>query len=145
MFMAEAGSQGLWTDKDAAQVEAHVAKATGPGSTIVCASGISPSVSIHLGSLRELMTVHLVCEELRARGHSVEHIHSWDDFDRFRKVPVGLPDTFAQHVGKPLCDIPDPLGKYESYAVRHMSEFERSMDQLGIRPRFIRQSREYRA
>src|SRR4051794_29904111 len=138
-------NQGHWIDRVAAQVEEHVRKTKGEGAHIVCASGISPSGSIHLGNLRELMTVHLVCEELRARGHHVEHIHSWDDFDRFRKVPVGIPDSYAQQIGKPICDIPDPGGEYDSYASRHIAEFERSMDRLGIRPRYIRQSKEYRA
>ena len=138
-------SQGHWIDRVAQQVEEHVRRTKGEGAHVVCASGISPSGSIHLGNLRELMTVHLVCEELRARGHNVEHIHSWDDFDRFRKVPVGIPDSFAQQIGKPICDIPDPGGEYDSYASRHIAEFERSMDRLGIRPRYIRQSKEYRA
>src|ERR1700745_1081507 len=105
-------SQGHWIDRVAAQVEAHVRNTKGEGAHIVCASGISPSGSIHLGNLRELMTVHLVRDTLRARGHTVEHIHSWDDFDRFRKVPVGIPDSFAAQIGKPICDIPDPGGEY---------------------------------
>ncbi|HEX3359042.1 MAG TPA: lysine--tRNA ligase, partial [Tepidisphaeraceae bacterium] len=138
-------SQGHWIDRVAAQVEEHVRRNKGEGASVVCASGISPSGSIHLGNLRELMTVHLVCEELRSRGLTVEHIHSWDDFDRFRKVPVGVPDAFAAHIGKPICDIPDPGDEYDSYASRHIAEFQKSMEQLGIRPRYIRQSQEYRA
>ena len=128
--------QGHWIDRVAEQVEEHVRRTKGESAHIVCASGISPSGTIHLGNLRELITVHLVCEELRARGHDVEHIHSWDDFDRFRKVPVGVPDSFAQHVGKPICDIPDPGGEYDSYASRHIAEF-RALDGSARHPAAI--------
>ncbi|HEY1016285.1 MAG TPA: lysine--tRNA ligase [Herpetosiphonaceae bacterium] len=133
-----------WTEQVAEQIERRVLADKGAGATIVCASGISPSGPIHLGNMREEMTVHLVAEALRERGHMTEHIHSWDDFDRLRKVPKGVPDAFAQYIGMPLCDIPDPFGEYGSYAERHIAEFTASMDQLGIRPRYVRQSIAYR-
>lgn len=111
---------------------------------MICASGISPSGPVHLGNLREVMTVHLIAQELSARGHEVEHLHFWDDYDRLRKIPAGVPPEFARYLGCPLADVPDPLGEYESYAARYMSEFTRGLQQLGIAPRFIRQSQEYR-
>ena len=48
------------------------------------------------------MTVHLVAEELRTRGCPVEHLHFWDDYDRLRKIPTGVPEEFARHLGRPL-------------------------------------------
>src|SRR5436190_22023539 len=109
-----------WVTKIAERVEAHVRQTKGEHATIVCASGVSPSGPIHLGNLREVMTVHLVTEELRLRGWNAVHIHSWDDFDRLRKVPAGVPPEFAGHVGRALADIPDPKREYESYGMRHM-------------------------
>jgi lysyl-tRNA synthetase class 1 len=111
----------------------------------VCASGITPSGVIHLGNLREVMTVHFVAEALRQRGWDVEHIHSWDDFDRFRKVPAGVSADFSQYIGRPVCDVPDPEGQFESYAVRYMTYFSDAIAQLGIRINYIRQSQAYRA
>src|SRR5919202_2485204 len=61
-----------------------------PGKPVVVTSGLSPSGPIHLGNLREVMTPHLVADEIRRRGEDVVHILSWDDFDRFRKVPAGV-------------------------------------------------------
>ena len=134
-----------WTEQVADKVEQHVRLHKGDHATIVCASGISPSGPIHLGNLRELMTVHLVSEELRSRGWNVDHIHSWDDFDRLRKIPAGAPEEFGRYIGNAICDVPDPWGEYESYAMRYMTEFERAVEQAGVRPRYIRQSRAYRA
>lgn len=54
---------------------------------LVCASGLSPSGPIHLGNLREVMTPHLVADEIRRRGRDCRHLLSWDDYDRFRRVP----------------------------------------------------------
>jgi lysyl-tRNA synthetase class 1 len=133
-----------WAEMVADRVEQHVLRHKGEGAAIVCASGISPSGPIHLGNLRELMTVHLVSEELRARGREVTHLHSWDDFDRLRKVPSNTPEEFSRYIGSALCDVPDPLGEYESYAARYMTEFERAAERIGVRPRYIRQSRAYR-
>jgi len=55
-----------------------------PGKPVVCASGLSPSGPVHLGNLREVLTLNLVADEIRRRGVPCEHIISWDDSDRFR-------------------------------------------------------------
>jgi lysyl-tRNA synthetase, class I len=106
----------------------------------VCASGISPSGQIHLGNLREVFTTHLVAEALRRHGHEVVHLHSWDDYDRFRKVPAGVDPSFEQYVGRPLASIPDPGGEYDSYADRYMDQFRAELEVLGIRMTERRQS-----
>ncbi len=133
-----------WVQKVADVVERRVGQTKGDQAAIVCASGISPSGPIHLGNLREVMTVHFVAEELRRRGRAVRHIHSWDDFDRLRKAPEGVGPQFAEHIGRPLCDVPDPWGEHESYAARYMTEFEQALARLGVEPQWIRQSAAYR-
>lgn len=136
-----------WIEQTADAVEAFAAAKPNPPEVIVCASGVSPSGSIHLGNLREVMTVHLVVEELLRRGVRAEHVHSWDDYDRFRKVPAGVPESFAEHIGKPLASVPDPGGEYASYADRHIAEFEAAAARLGIvsgkNIRYVRQSVAY--
>lgn len=84
-----------------------------PGKPVVVASGLSPSGPIHLGNLREVMTPHLVADEIRRRGHQVRHLISWDDYDRYRKVPAGIAgvdESWAEHIGKPLTSVPAPEG-----------------------------------
>jgi lysyl-tRNA synthetase class 1 len=76
---------------------------------LVCATGISPSGPIHLGNLREIMVPHFVADELRRQGHDLRHILSWDDYDRLRKVPAGIPELFAEHIGQPLTSVPESL------------------------------------
>ncbi|HET9123329.1 MAG TPA: lysine--tRNA ligase [Solirubrobacteraceae bacterium] len=136
----------LWEDALADQVITSRAErgVTGP---IVCASGISPSGPIHLGNLREVFTTHLVAEALRRRGEEVVHLHSWDDYDRFRKVPAGVDPGFERYVGMPLARIPDPTRADGggSYAEHFMDELRASLEVLGIRMTERRQSELYPA
>jgi lysyl-tRNA synthetase, class I len=133
-----------WVSRTADAVEERVAS-RGPTSPIVCASGISPSGPIHLGNLREAMTTHLVVEELRRRGRVAEHLHSWDDYDRLRKVPAGIDPSFHAHIGKPIAQVPDPSGEYDSWATRFIVEFQDAAERMGLRPRWVRQSLAYPA
>jgi lysyl-tRNA synthetase class 1 len=56
-----------WVSGLADQVIA-AAERRAPGKPVVVASGLSPSGPIHLGNLREVMTPHLVADEIRRRG-----------------------------------------------------------------------------
>lgn len=120
-----------------------------PGRTIVCASGISPSGPIHLGNFRELITPHLVADEIKRRGIDCEHILSWDDYDRFRRVPKnqpGVDDSWEAHVGKPLTSVPPPHGSpYASWAEHYKAPLIEVMEQLGIEVRQISQTAQYTA
>lgn len=119
------------------------------GIKVVCASGISPSGPIHMGNLREVMTPHLVADEIRRRGIDCEHIISWDDFDRFRKVPkgiAGVDDSWAEHIGKPLTSVPPPAGSSASSWAEHFrSQLEESLAELGVEYRGISQTEKYTA
>ncbi|WPR01356.1 class I tRNA ligase family protein, partial [Treponema pallidum] len=45
-----------------------------------CASGITPSGTVHIGNFREIISVDLVVRALRDQGKSVRFVHSWDDY-----------------------------------------------------------------
>jgi lysyl-tRNA synthetase, class I len=139
---ASAETASSWMDRLAMKIERDAASGP-PGQTLVCASGISPSGPIHMGNLREVFTTHLVVEALRARGHSAVHLHSWDDYDRLRKVPAGVDPSFAEHIGKPLAAVPDPAGQLGSYADHFIAEFSAALDALGIEVHGVRQSQRY--
>jgi lysyl-tRNA synthetase class 1 len=132
----------LWADRLAAEVLEHRTAADGP---IVCASGISPSGPIHMGNLREVLTTHLVVQALRARGVDAIHLHSWDDYDRLRKVPAGVDPSFSEHVGRPLAAVPDPYGDLPSWADRFILEFDEALARLGVVISGRRQSELYPA
>nr|WP_027346633.1 lysine--tRNA ligase [Hamadaea tsunoensis] len=140
--------QGDWVSRFADEVIAE-AERRAPGKTIVCASGLSPSGPIHLGNLREVMTPHLVADEIRRRGYDCVHVLSWDDFDRYRKVPVGagVDDLgWEEHIGKPLTSVPAPPGSaYASWAEHFKQPMIEAMARLGIEVHAISQTEKYTA
>lgn len=111
--------------------------------TIICASGISPSGPIHLGNLREVMTTHFICEEIKSRGYDAIHLHSWDDYDRLRNVVAGLEKELSEHIGRPLAAVPDPYGTQDSYASHFITEFTGPLKRMGVQMHEVRQSDQY--
>ncbi|GAA2505290.1 lysine--tRNA ligase [Streptomyces longisporus] len=118
-----------------------------PGKPVVVASGLSPSGPIHLGNLREVMTPHLVADEIRRRGHQVRHLISWDDYDRYRKVPAGVAgvdETWAEHIGKPLTSVPAPKGSaHPNWAEHFKAAMIASLAELGVEFDGISQTAQY--
>ncbi|MDE0243219.1 MAG: lysine--tRNA ligase [Candidatus Kaiserbacteria bacterium] len=114
-------------------------------TTFVCASGISPSGPVHFGNLREVITTYAVAEALERRGKKTSFIYSWDDFDRFRKIPSGLPNTYEEHIGKPLSALPSPTNSNQSYAAFYEQGFESALQSLNIRPTYRYQTQEYQS
>ncbi|MFB7332733.1 lysine--tRNA ligase [Streptomyces adustus] len=116
---------------------------------VVVASGLSPSGPIHLGNLREVMTPHLVADEIRRRGRQVRHLISWDDYDRYRKVPQGIPgvdDSWAEHIGKPLTSVPAPKGSsYPNWAEHFKAAMVEALAELGVEFDGISQTEQYTA
>lgn len=96
------------------------------------AAGISPSGVVHFGNFRDVVTAHLVREALVKKGKNARLIFSWDNFDRFRKVPLGVPESFTEHIGKPLSKIPSPESSGHSYAEYFQQPFVEAMQELGI-------------
>ncbi|MEV4619831.1 lysine--tRNA ligase [Asanoa sp. NPDC049573] len=132
-----------WVARFADEVIAE-ADRRAPGKPIVCASGLSPSGPVHLGNQRELMTPHLVADEIRRRGREVRHLLSWDDFDRFRKVPAGIDPSWAEHIGKPLTAVPAPAGsEYPNWAEHFKAPLMAAMTRLGIEVTPISQTAMY--
>ncbi|MFJ9179125.1 lysine--tRNA ligase [Streptomyces sp. NPDC102360] len=120
-----------------------------PGKPVVVASGLSPSGPIHLGNLREVMTPHLVADEIRRRGYTVRHLISWDDYDRYRKVPNGVPGTdasWADHIGKPLTSVPAPQGSaYPNWAEHFKAAMVEALAEMGVEFDGISQTEQYQA
>jgi lysyl-tRNA synthetase, class I len=139
---AEAVDQD-WVSRLADEVLAE-SERRAPGRPVVCASGLSPSGPIHLGNLREIMVPHLVADEIRRRGIECRHLLSWDDYDRFRKVPAGIDPSWAEHIGKPLSSVPAPPGSdCSSWAEHFRAPMLKALSVLGIEVEAISQTERY--
>ncbi len=103
----------------------------------VCAAGVSPSGSVHIGNFRDIATPLFVCKALEAAGKKAKLIISWDEFDRCRKIPANVQavvgDTYDKYIGCPYVDIPDPFGCHENYARHFEEEFLNAIKPFGIK------------
>lgn len=132
-----------WADKTAFRI----VRQKGDRESYVCASGISPSGTVHLGNFREIISVDLVVRALKDLGKSVRFIYSWDDFDAFRKVPADTPSeaSLESYLRRPIIHVPDPSGRDESFARANERSVEMVLGRLGINPEYIYQSERYTA
>ena len=102
----------------------------------VCAAGVSPSGSVHIGNFRDVATSLMVVRALQKKGKKAKLLFSWDEYDRCRKIPANVQavvgSDYDKYIGSPYVDIPDPWGCHENYAKHFEEEFLKSMEQFGI-------------
>lgn len=116
-----------------------------PEGEIVVSSGVSPSGTYHLGTLREVLTAEIVAVEVRRRGREARHIHVCDDLDVFRKVPADVDPSFEQYLGMPLCDVPSPDGKAASYADYFVQALIDAAKEMKLSMELVRAHEKYRS
>ena len=90
-----------------------------PNAPVRFETGFGPSGLPHIGTFAEVARTTWV-------QHAFEFLSGWptqliafsDDMDGLRKVPTNMPQQkmLAEHIGKPLCQIPDPFRQSESYS-----------------------------
>ena len=102
----------------------------------VCAAGVSPSGSVHIGNFRDIATSYMVLKALEKQGKKARLLISWDDYDRCRKIPANVQavvgNDYDKYIGCPYVDIPDPWGCHENYAKHFEEEFLRGIAPFGI-------------
>ena len=106
-----------WAD----QYAQKIIRERGDLDVYTCASGITPSGTVHIGNFREIISVDLVVRALRRFGKNVRFIYSWDDYDVFRKVPENMEkkEELEKYLRFPITMVPDTSGNETSYARHH--------------------------
>ena len=82
-------------------------------------TGFGPSGLPHIGTFAEVARTTWVREAFEfMTGWPTQLIAFSDDMDGLRKVPENMPQQkmLTEHLGKPLCRIPDPFNQSESYS-----------------------------
>ncbi|MHC6201723.1 lysine--tRNA ligase [Breznakiellaceae bacterium SP9] len=132
-----------WADETAAKI----IREKGDKTCYTCASGITPSGTVHIGNFREIISVDLVAQALKDAGKSVRFIYSWDDYDVFRKVPLNMPkyEELTTYLRQPITMVPDPWERDSSYARHHEVDVETKLPLVGIHPEYLYQAERYRA
>jgi lysyl-tRNA synthetase, class I len=110
---------------------------------LIIFSGTTPSGTVHAGNFRDTITMYTVFLALKSRGVDVEHFQSWDDFDRFRKVPGNVPKDWEKYIGLPVSGVPDPWGCCKSYAEHFEKQYIAELKVVGVDCKHVYQTKMY--
>jgi lysyl-tRNA synthetase class 1 len=111
------------------------------GEPMLFETGYGPSGLPHIGTFNEVARTSFVrraYEELTG-GAPTRLVAFSDDMDGLRKVPDNVPNQamLAGYLGKPLTQIPDPFGLFESFAHHNNAMLRRFLDQFGFEYEFV--------
>jgi lysyl-tRNA synthetase class 1 len=95
----------------------------------------TPSGTVHIGSLRGPVILDTIWRALRARGLEAELLYGIDDYDPMDAQALLTPDAVEREMGRPLFQVPDPVGDcHPSYARHFAGIFIDTFSGLGIHP-----------
>ncbi len=126
--------------------------AAGQPAPVLFETGYGPSGLPHIGTFQEVLRTTLVrraYETLTANENGVSAptrlVAFSDDMDGLRKVPDNVPNKalLDANLGKPLTRIPDPFGKYESFAHHNNAMLREFLDRFGFDYEFVSASDRY--
>ncbi len=135
-----------WPFKEARKLHQRLGEA--PPAPVRFETGFGPSGLPHIGTFAEVARTTWVRNAYEAlSGRPTELIAFSDDMDGLRKVPLNLPnqEMLRQHIGRPLCAIPDPFGQFESYSAHMNHKLREMLDVYGFDYRFQSSAEAYRS
>ena len=108
----------------------------GHAAPVLFETGYGPSGLPHIGTFNEVLRTTMVrhAYEALTGGAATRLIAFSDDMDGLRKVPDNVPNgaMLAEYLGKPLTRIPDPFGKFESFAAHNNAILRDFLDRFGF-------------
>lgn len=104
----------------------------------------TPSGRVHVGALRGVVLHGLIHQLLIEKGEQSTFSYVYNDMDPMDAFPGYLPESFKQHMGKPLFQIPSHETGAESMAHLYADEFTKVFNSLGFNPKILRSSEMYR-
>ncbi len=122
----------------------------GEDKTVLFETGYGPSGLPHIGTFGEVARTTMVrhaFEVLTEGRRKTRLICFSDDMDGLRKVPTNVPnqEMLKQHLEKPLTVVPDPFGKFESFAHHNNAMLRNFLDRFSFEYEFFSATQCYRA
>src|ERR1700758_5541972 len=129
-----------WPFEEARKIVARLARR--PKSEIIFETGYGPSGLPHIGTFGEVARTTMVRHAFRVLTDDrikTRLIAFSDDMDGLRKVPDNIPnkEMVAQHLNKPLTEVPDPFGTHASFGEHNNARLRAFLDQFGFDYEFM--------
>lgn len=116
-------------------------------SQVLFQTGYGPSGLPHIGTFAEVARTTWVRQAFAQMSDTPTALYAFsDNVDGFRQIPTNLPnkEMLVEHLGKPLCDIPDPFGEKESFSGYMNSKLQEFLDHFGFSYTFKASHEHYR-
>ena len=141
-------TSAAWPFEEARKLVARVEK-TGQ-TEVLFETGYGPSGLPHIGTFGEVARTTMVRHafEILTEGRIATRLLAFsDDMDGLRKVPDNIPnkELLIPHMGKPLTEIPDPFGKFESFAHHNNAMLRAFLDRFGFDYEFASSTQYYKS
>ncbi|MBK5265181.1 MAG: lysine--tRNA ligase [Alphaproteobacteria bacterium] len=137
-----------WPYEEARKLLKRYAKGAPDKGYVLFETGYGPSGLPHIGTFNEVLRTTMVRKAYEELSDIPTRLIAFsDDMDGLRKVPDNVPnqDMLTQHLGKPLTAIPDPFGKFESFAHHNNAMLREFLDRFGFEYEFLSATEYYRA
>ncbi|MFV2003414.1 MAG: lysine--tRNA ligase, partial [Paracoccaceae bacterium] len=111
-------------------------------------TGYGPSGLPHIGTFGEVARTTMIRRAFQLISDIPTRLIVFsDDMDGMRKVPGNVPDPRALevHLQRPLSAVPDPFGKFESFAAHNNAMLRRFLDTFGFEYEFISATEYYKS
>jgi lysyl-tRNA synthetase, class I len=143
-----AGISKAWPFEEARKLIARVER-TGQ-RRVLFETGYGPSGLPHIGTFGEVARTTMVRHAFRVlTDDQIETrlLAFSDDMDGLRKTPDNIPNRamVEAHLGKPLTEVPDPFGQYDSFAAHNNARLRRFLDGFGFDYEFASSTEYYKS
>ena len=111
-------------------------------------TGYGPSGLPHIGTFGEVARTLMVRHAFEKLSGTPPRLFAFsDDMDGLRKVPENIPSpsVVAEHLGKPLTDIPDPFGTHESFGAHNNAKLCSFLDDFEFDYEFVSATESYKS
>jgi len=147
-FSDAAMTSKAWPFEEARKLVKRFKKAPPEKDYVLFETGYGPSGLPHIGTFGEVARTTMVRQAFEAISDIPTRLVCFsDDLDGMRKVPENVPNPAAlqEYLQRPLSDVPDPFGTYDSFADNMNARLNAFLDRFGFEYEFVSSTEFYRA
>jgi lysyl-tRNA synthetase class 1 len=137
-----------WPFEEARKLLKRFKKGTPEKGYVLFETGYGPSGLPHIGTFGEVARTTMIRRAFEVISDIPTKLICFsDDLDGMRKVPENVPNprSLDAYLQKPLTDVPDPFGKYDSFGAHNNAMLLRFLDTFGFEYDFYSSTEYYRS
>ena len=128
-----------WPFAEARELLKRVGESAPEKGYVLFETGYGPSGLPHIGTFGEVARTSMVRHAFEQLSDIPTRLFAFsDDMDGLRKVPDNVPnkEMLAEHLDKPLTEVPDPFGTHESFGHHNNARLMAFLDSFGFEYEF---------